>query len=240
MSRVDARWAYIRSRSESPEKVGSRDVMREGEPMSAPWSTTRPRAIATTLQRPVAEEVPPRCCVILGAGSGSRLAVPGGVKPLVPVLGLPLLERTIVTACEAGLSRFFVVTGCQAPRVEAFLSGLAVRRNLAISAIRNEAWEAGNASSLLAARHVLQGNFLLLVADHIFDPAILSRLLEQQLQPREIVVAVDELVGKLETERRRDQVVLANDDSLAPEDLHQWPSSGSAGGAARDLARGRN
>jgi CDP-L-myo-inositol myo-inositolphosphotransferase len=104
---------------------------------------------------------------------------------------LPLLERTIVTACEAGLSRFFVVTGCQAPRVEAFLSELAVRRNLAISAIRNEAWEAGNASSLLAARHVLEGNFLLLVADHIFDPAILSRLLEQQLQPGEIVLAVD-------------------------------------------------
>ena len=30
-----------------------------------------------------------------------------------------------------------------------------------------------------------------------------------------------ELVRKLETERRRDQVVLANEDSLVPEDLHQ-------------------
>jgi choline kinase/phosphoglycolate phosphatase-like HAD superfamily hydrolase/phosphatidylglycerophosphate synthase len=133
----------------------------------------------------------PTRCVILAAGCGTRLALAGGLKPLVPVLGLPLLERTIVTAFEAGLSEFFVVTGCHAARVEAFLSELALRRNLAISAIRNEAWEAGNASSLLAARHVLDGDFVLLVADHVFDPAILRRLLEQRLEAGEIMLAVD-------------------------------------------------
>jgi CDP-L-myo-inositol myo-inositolphosphotransferase len=133
--------------------------------------------------------------VILAAGCGSRLARGGGLKPLVPVLGLPLVERTIVTASEAGLSEFFVVTGCQAPRVEAFLSELALRRNLAIGAIRNEAWEAGNASSLLAARDVLDGDFVLLVADHVFDPAILGGLLGQRLEEGEIMLAVDFRVG---------------------------------------------
>jgi 1L-myo-inositol 1-phosphate cytidylyltransferase / CDP-L-myo-inositol myo-inositolphosphotransferase len=133
----------------------------------------------------------PRSCVILAAGRGSRLAGGVGVKPLLPVLGLPLLERTIVTASEAGLSEFFVVTGCQAARVESFLSGLRLRRNLEITAIRNEAWEAGNASSLLAARHVLDEDFVLLVADHVFDPAILRRLLGQRLEEGEIVLAVD-------------------------------------------------
>jgi choline kinase len=130
-------------------------------------------------------------CVILAAGRGSRLAAGAGPKPLLPVLGLPLLERTIVTASEAGLSEFFVVTGCQAARVESFLSALRLRRNLEISAIRNEAWEAGNASSLLAARHVLDEDFVLLVADHVFDAAILRRLLGQQLDEGEIVLAVD-------------------------------------------------
>jgi 1L-myo-inositol 1-phosphate cytidylyltransferase len=133
----------------------------------------------------------PMSCVILAAGRGSRLAGGVGVKPLLPVLGLPLLERTIVTASEAGLSEFFVVTGCQAARVESFLSGLRLRRNLEITAIRNEAWEAGNASSLLAARHVLDEDFVLLVADHVFDPAILRRLLGQRLEEGEIVLAVD-------------------------------------------------
>jgi choline kinase len=125
---------------------------------------------------------PPMRCVILAAGRGSRLAGGAGPKPLLPVLGLPLLERTIVTASEAGLSEFFVVTGCQAPHVESFLSALRLRRNLEISAIRNEAWEAGNASSLLAARHVLDEDFVLLVADHVFDLAILTRLLGQHLE----------------------------------------------------------
>jgi 1L-myo-inositol 1-phosphate cytidylyltransferase / CDP-L-myo-inositol myo-inositolphosphotransferase len=133
----------------------------------------------------------PMSCVILAAGRGSRLAGGIGVKPLVPVLGLPLLERTIVTASEAGLSEFFVVTGCQAARVESFLSGLRLRRNLEIRAIRNEAWEAGNASSLLAARRVIDEDFVLLVADHVFDPAILRRLLGQHLEEGEIVLAVD-------------------------------------------------
>jgi 1L-myo-inositol 1-phosphate cytidylyltransferase / CDP-L-myo-inositol myo-inositolphosphotransferase len=132
---------------------------------------------------------PPMRCVILAAGRGSRLAGGAGPKPLLPVLGLPLLERTIVTASEAGLSEFFVVTGCQAPRVESL--ALRLRRNLEVSAIRNEAWEAGNASSLLAARHVLDEDFVLLVADHVFDPAILRRLLGQQLEEGEIVLAVD-------------------------------------------------
>jgi hypothetical protein len=77
------------------------------------------------------------------------------------------------------------------PRVESFLSGLRLRRNLEITAIRNEAWEAGNASSLLAARHVIDEDFVLLVADHVFDPAILRRLLGQHLEEGEIVLAVD-------------------------------------------------
>jgi 1L-myo-inositol 1-phosphate cytidylyltransferase / CDP-L-myo-inositol myo-inositolphosphotransferase len=171
--------------------------MRKGQAVSIEGSTTRPVGDHDR-GRPhdrVAEKLrPPTRCVILAAGCGSRLAGGGGLKPLVPVLGLPLLERTIVTASEAGLSEFFVVTGCQAPRVESFLSELRVRRNLDIEAVRNEAWEAGNATSLLAARRVLTDDFVLLVADHIFDPAILERLLGQRLEKGEMIVAVDSRV----------------------------------------------
>jgi choline kinase/phosphatidylglycerophosphate synthase/phosphoglycolate phosphatase-like HAD superfamily hydrolase len=164
--------------------------MQEGQAMTTQRSTLQ-SAREHDDGEVVAEEVPPSRCVILAAGCGRRLAARGRVKPLRRVLGLPLLERTIVTACEAGLSRFFVVTGCQAPRVEAFLSELALRRNLAVSAIRSEAWEGGNACSLLAARHVLVGDFVLLVADHVFDSAILRRLLGQRLEDGEIMLAVD-------------------------------------------------
>jgi transposase len=60
--------------------------------------------------------------MILAAGSASRLPVGGGPKPLVPVLGLPLLERTIVTAYEAALSKFLRGDRLPSPAREAFLS----------------------------------------------------------------------------------------------------------------------
>ena len=37
-------------------------------------------------------------CLIIAAGRGSRLLKKGDSKPLVPLLGLPLIERTILTA----------------------------------------------------------------------------------------------------------------------------------------------
>ena len=59
-------------------------------------------------------------CLILAAGRGSRLPGAADSKPLVTVAGLPLIERTIATARRAGFSDFYVVTGHNAPTLEAF------------------------------------------------------------------------------------------------------------------------
>ena len=37
-------------------------------------------------------------CLILAAGRGSRLSQRGNSKPLIPLLGMPLIERTIRSA----------------------------------------------------------------------------------------------------------------------------------------------
>ncbi len=87
-------------------------------------------------------------CLILAAGRGSRIVEEGESKPLIPLLGLPLLERTILTAHRAGLAEFLVVTGYQGERVEVFLSDLRRRRHLSIEAIENEEWKKGNGTSL--------------------------------------------------------------------------------------------
>ena len=130
-------------------------------------------------------------CLILAAGRGSRLTREGDSKPLVAVAGLPLIERTIATAQRAGLSDFYVVTGYQAPALEAFLSDLSSRRNLSITPIRNPSWEVGNGTSLLAARDALDGNFILLMADHVFEEDILTRLLRETLENGEVILAAD-------------------------------------------------
>ena len=130
-------------------------------------------------------------CLILAAGRGSRLTGEGDSKPLVTVAGLPLIERTIATAQRAGFTDFCVVTGYNAPALEAFLSELSSRRDLSITPIRNPSWEAGNGTSLLAAREALDGNFILLMADHVFEEDILKSLSRETLENGEVILAAD-------------------------------------------------
>jgi choline kinase len=130
-------------------------------------------------------------CLILAAGDGGRLAQICSSKPLVQVAGLPLIERTIATAQQAGATDFYVVTGYAADRVEAFLSEVSRRRRVSITPIRNPEWELGNGLSLLAARERLDEPFLLLMADHVFDRALLDRLLSEPLDDGEVILAAD-------------------------------------------------
>lgn len=134
-------------------------------------------------------------CLILAAGRGSRLSRAARSKPLLPVMGLPLLERTIRTARSAGLPEFVVVTGYEAETVERFLSDLSARLKVPISTVRNENWDKGNGTSVLKAKGILEDNFVLLMADHVFDEAILHRLLAEELGDDRVILAVDRRVG---------------------------------------------
>ena len=132
-------------------------------------------------------------CLILAAGLGSRLAARGGSKPLVALLGLPLIERAILTARKAGLDDFYVVTGHKGEEVRDFLDSLSTRRDIRISYIENEEWEsAGNGLSVLKAKGHLDERFVLMMADHLFDEQILNGLLQTSLKEDEICLAVDE------------------------------------------------
>lgn len=133
-------------------------------------------------------------CVVLAAGRGSRLGC-RRPKPLEPVLGLALLERAVVGAAIVGVDEFVVVTGYEAERVEAFLADLALRRHLRVVPVRNEEWPVGNGSSALAARAVIDDEFMLVMGDHIFDEQVLRRLLEQPIEPGGVVVGADFRVG---------------------------------------------
>jgi len=63
-------------------------------------------------------------CLIIAAGRGSRLSSRGDSKPLVPLLGLSLIERVILTAKNASLTDFYVVTGYNGEEVRDCQSSL--------------------------------------------------------------------------------------------------------------------
>ena len=130
-------------------------------------------------------------CLIIAAGKGSRLSKSGDSKPLTPLLGLPLIERVILTAKKSGLTEFYVVTGYNGEKVGLFLDKLSQLRNIKITNIINEEWEKGNGLSVLKTKKLLNENFILLMGDHIFDQDILEKLKDRQIQDDEVILAVD-------------------------------------------------
>jgi 1L-myo-inositol 1-phosphate cytidylyltransferase len=125
-------------------------------------------------------------CLIIAAGHGSRLREVSPSKPLTPVAGVALIERVIRAAAAGGASAFTVVTGHEAARVEAFLATLA---DLRIDAVRVADWDLPNGHSVLAGAARLGGDYLLTMADHLFDPAIMRALIAAP--PAPLVLAVD-------------------------------------------------
>ncbi len=130
-------------------------------------------------------------CLIIAAGRGSRLSSRGNSKPLIPLLGLPLIQRSILTARKGGINDFFVVTGYEGEKVRRDLDRFGQGRNIHITHVINEEWEKGNGISVLKARDFIKEPFVLLMADHLFNYSILDGLKREQISDDEIILAVD-------------------------------------------------
>jgi len=129
--------------------------------------------------------------VILAAGKGGRLAHIRPCKPLAPCLGIPLLEHSIQTLMAAGIRRIVLICGYRADEVSAFAGKLGRRLGVEICIIRHDDWPVGNGSSALAARVAVHGSFLLVMCDHLFDAAMLRRLMRAEPPDGGLVLAVD-------------------------------------------------
>ncbi|RLB04689.1 MAG: hypothetical protein DRG50_08445, partial [Deltaproteobacteria bacterium] len=132
--------------------------------------------------------------VVLAAGVGSRLKGqdPQVAKPLINLLGLSLLERTILSCREVGIRDFLVIVGAQKEQVISHLKRLRQRHSdLSIQTVENPNWTFGNGTSALAVEPYIHGSFLLLMCDHVFDPAILKRLLSVEDKRDVCWLAVD-------------------------------------------------
>lgn len=130
--------------------------------------------------------------LIIAAGQGSRLREVAESKPLTPVAGVALIERVIAGAAKAGLRDFVVVTGHAADRVEAFLAGLAPRLGVAVQCVRLADWSLANGHSVLAGAARIADEHLLMMADHLFDPAIVAGLVSAPAA--DLTLAVDRAV----------------------------------------------
>ena len=129
---------------------------------------------------------------MLAAGNGDRFQnTTHNSKLLEPLLGQPLLARTLEGAHAAGVRRATVVLGYQADQVRA-LAERAAPRDLVLTFAYNPDWKLENGLSVLAAEPFNSGGpFAVLMGDHVFEPAVLDRLFGARLQPDESVLAID-------------------------------------------------
>jgi histidinol-phosphate phosphatase family protein len=109
-----------------------------------------------------------RQIVVLAGGKGTRLAkVTGGLpKPLVPVNGIPVLERILRQAEDAGFEEALVLIGYQADLIERTLQ--TGTNKITLRFIR-ELTPLATAGAVLAAFDLLSENFLVAYADVLMD-----------------------------------------------------------------------
>ncbi len=136
--------------------------------------------------------VPVRDAVVLAAGNGDRFQNGSHhSKLLQPVLGRPLILRTLETAAKAGVSIFHVVVGYEADAVGEMVTNGAPG-GTSVHVTHNPDWHLENGVSVLAVRESLRHKrFAVLMGDHLFEPSVLSRLLRTRVGPRESVLAID-------------------------------------------------
>jgi 1L-myo-inositol 1-phosphate cytidylyltransferase len=129
--------------------------------------------------------------LILAAGLGSRLRALSDCKPLTRVCGVPLIELAIRSLARAGARRIVVATGYQAERVEAVLPTIGRDVGVPVIAERVSDFTRPNGYSVMAGAARIEGDYLLVMADHLLSWRILCDLSGQGAPDRGVTLAVD-------------------------------------------------
>ncbi|MEM1194994.1 MAG: NTP transferase domain-containing protein [Pseudomonadota bacterium] len=132
--------------------------------------------------------------LIIAAGYGSRLSGSFKSKPLASINGVALIEIAIRQALKAGSTGIVVVTGHEAQALEHALSSMSARLDVSIRCVRLADWSRPNGYSVVAGAEIIEGDYLLVMADHILSVPILSGLLRSGSNDRGVTLAIDRAV----------------------------------------------
>ena len=134
--------------------------------------------------------------VVLMAGIGSRLRASGEMlpKPLVPMLGRPLICYIIESLQQIGVRTLHAVVGSNGDDLTVSLRPF-IPPSIRLNAISNPDWQKQNGISVLCAAGKVRAPFLLTMGDHLFQSTILERMAERS-DPTQLNLAIDQ---KIET-----------------------------------------
>ncbi len=132
--------------------------------------------------------------IVLAAGGGTRLRDRTPSKPLACVAGTPLVDHALERLAAIGIARAIVVTGYRADEIEAHLAGRAWP--LAVETVRTPDWQLPNGvSARTAALRAGGAPALLLMCDHLVEPALYARIAEMGLGDDALRLGIDRRLG---------------------------------------------
>ena len=139
-----------------------------------------------------------KTCLILAAGNGTRIrSISGGLpKPLVRFRGKPILEHVMLRAQQAGIDRFVIVVGYRSDLIRRWFDSRRLG-NVSVTWVENPEYHKHNGISVLKAREEIDEKFLLLMADHVFEPETAKALMKQPLAADEVILAVDPNIDRV-------------------------------------------
>jgi CDP-L-myo-inositol myo-inositolphosphotransferase len=148
--------------------------------------------------------------VILAAGRGTRLRT--RCKPLAVVGGVTLLERALGTAQAAGIRRHVVVVDSPDGPVARFCR----RHRPGVEVVCAPDHARGNGATVVAGLAHAGGRCVVMMVDHLHEPATLRRVLDAE---GDLVFAVDSRAAYVDPDdatlvRRSDGAVVAIDKAL--------------------------
>lgn len=135
--------------------------------------------------------------VILMAGTGSRLRESGEVlpKPLVPILGRSLIGYIAESLEKVDVRTLHAIVGANGDGLIQSMRQL-IPAPMRLNPIQNPDWQKQNGLSVLCAAGHVTEPFLLMMGDHLFDPAILPLVLESSTASC-LNLAIDKKLGTI-------------------------------------------
>jgi choline kinase len=110
--------------------------------------------------------------------------------------GRPILEHIVRRAQDAGIEEFVIVLGYRGDLIREWAESH-WRGRARFTWVENPDYHKSNGISALKARSALRDNFLLLMADHLFESETARMMVRQRLAPGEVILGVDPDINRI-------------------------------------------
>ena len=130
--------------------------------------------------------------IILSAGQGKRLLPLTEARPkcMLHVAGKSILEWQVQALLAAQIDKLFIITGFNSDLVEAHIHDRFGAEQERINIVYNPFFSiSDNLASCWMARHAMDGDFILLNGDTLFEPSLLDTVLRSE--PAPVTLTVD-------------------------------------------------